>query len=391
MPLLRTAVIAAALACVPIVDAGAQDSRTLRVFWEISEGTHPTADSLGLLSGLARDARGNIYVSDRSDARVWVFSMTGRSLPAIGRKGRGPGEFEAPTGAAVGRDGALYVRDLELITRFVFDPAKGTLARYDTAFRRIIYSDWASLRPTRFVGDSIVVEPAFSRMDGTRSGWYRTYTRTGAIRDSIDVPTFPTAPASTAHIAIDARGGRMLPGLNHVPFAPVPTWDVTPRGTLIIAEGKDYVVRELDSRGRLIREFKRNVPVARIPDRARRDSLAALRQRIDSLGASFARAEGVSEDVRAQRLPEHFPAVMAVYSDDDGRVWVRRWTADYGTRSTFDVFEADGRHLAEVILPRSIAVLPAPILGLTDVVAIVVDPETGGNGIVRFTAALPQR
>lgn len=183
----------------------------------------------------------------------------------------------------------------------------------------------------------------------------------------------------------------MLPGLNHVPFAPVPTWDVTPRGTLIIAEGKDYVVRELDSRGRLIREFKRNVPVARIPDRARRDSLAALRQRIDSLGASFARAEGVSEDVRAQRLPEHFPAVMAVYSDDDGRVWVRRWTADYGTRSTFDVFEADGRHLAEVILPRSIAVLPAPILGLTDVVAIVVDPETGGNGIVRFTAALPQR
>lgn len=390
MPTVRTFLVCVSLACAPTADASAQDSRTLRVLWEISEGTHPTADSLGLLSGLARDSRGNIYVSDRSDARVWVFSMTGRSLAAIGRKGRGPGEFDAPTGAAVGRDGALYVRDPERISRFVYDSTKRTLSRYDTAFRRVIYSDWASLRPTRFVGDSLVVEPAFARMDPSRSGWYRTYTRAGVVRDSIDVPTFPNAPASTARIAIDARGGRLLPGLNHVPFAPVPTWDVTPSATLVIAEGKDYIVRELDGRGRLVREFRRNVPNARIPDRARRDSLAALRHRIDSLGASFARAEGVSEDVRARRMPEFFPAVMAVYADDDGRVWVRRWMPDYDTRSTFDVFGADGRYLAEVILPRAIAVLPAPILGLTDVVAIVVDPETGGNGVVRFSAVLPR-
>jgi hypothetical protein len=387
---LRAVLLSATLVGVPVVNANAQDSRTLRVFWEVSEGNHPTADSLGLLSGLARDARGNIYVSDRSDARVWVFSATGRSLPAVGRKGRGPGEFEAPTGASVGFDGALYVRDLELITRFVLDPAKGTLARYDTAFRRILYSDWASLRPTRFVGDTLVVEPAFSRMDPTRSGWYRTYTRAGVARDSIDVPTFPGAPASTASIRLSANGGRMLPGLNHVPFAPVPTWDVTPRGTLLIAEGKDYVVRELDRGGRVVREFRRSIPNARIPERARRDSLAALRQRIDSLGASFARAEGVPDDVRAQRVPETLPAVMAVYADADGRVWVRRWAADYGSRTTFDVFEADGRYLAEVILPRAISVLPAPVLGLTDVVAIVVDPETGANGIVRFTSAVPR-
>ena len=50
----------------PSVSAQAPDTVRMRLAWEVAEGRHPTADSLGELSGLAVDRTGNVYVSDFS-------------------------------------------------------------------------------------------------------------------------------------------------------------------------------------------------------------------------------------------------------------------------------------------------------------------------------------
>ena len=371
-----------------LASAQAVDTVRMTLRWEVSEGKHPTADSLGRLSGVALDRAGVVYVSDLSDARVWVFDAAGRSLPAIGRKGRGPGEFGSPTGIAIGPDGRLYVRDAARVSRFVPDPSTGRLTRYEESFRGPAMADWQSTLATRFDSAGRLYYPSFNSMDRTaRTGWFRIYTPAGILLDSLEVPSFPGAPSNTAWVRLDATGGRMLSGLNHVPFAPLPVWDVTPRGTLIVGDGKEYLLRETGSAGNVLREYRRAHAPERIPARERRDSLAALRLRLDSIAAPWSHVGGVPPDVRAARLPDVYPAYMAAYAAEDGRVWVRRWVPDGGARTVFDVFAPDGRFVAVVELPRNIATYPTPVLSLDDIVAVGIDGETGAHVILRFAVA----
>ena len=379
--------IVAAVASASTIQAQRVDTLRMAVRWEVAEGVHPTADSLGRLSGIAMDAAGAVYVSDIADARVWVFGPDGRSLRSIGRKGRGPGEFESPTGLGIGPDGTLYVRDVVRVSLFGADPETRRLTRFETSFRGPAFADWASLRATRFDRAGHLFYPSFNSMDRSqRTGWFYRYARTGQLRDSLAVPAFPRAPASTAWVRIDASGGRMLAGLNHVPFAPLPTWDVTPRGTLLWGDGETYLLRETDTAGRVVREFRRATAPDRIPAHERRDSLAALSARLDSISLPWSQVGGVPDAVRTRQLPEYYPPYLAAYAAEDGRIWVRRWVPNGEARTVFDVFEADARFSRVVELPRAIAAYPTPVLTLQAIVAVGVDPETGAHSVLSFSA-----
>ncbi len=72
-------------------------------------GGRPDAACLLLAAALAYDAD-HIYVADAEDCAVKVFSKRGSFVRAIGRKGRGPGEFSFPTGLSV-LGGRLTVAD----------------------------------------------------------------------------------------------------------------------------------------------------------------------------------------------------------------------------------------------------------------------------------------
>lgn len=364
------------------------DTLRMSLRWEVTEGLHDTADSLGTLSGIAMDARGVVYVSDASDGRIWVFDSLGRSVRAIGRKGNGPGEFQAPTGIAIGPDGQLYVRDLELVTRFGADPSTRRLTRYVDAFRGPPMSDWMSRHATRFDREGHLYYPAFNMMmREQRSGVFYRYRPDGTLGDSVVVPPFPGAPSATASVRISEREGRILRGLNHVPFAPLPHWDITPRGTLLTSDGRSYLVREADRSGRLVTEYRRAVVPERIPAAERRDSAEALRQRRDSVTVPRSQVLGVPPDVWALQLPEVYPPILAVYAAADGRVWVRRWAANGSERSVFDVFDADGKFNRVVVLDRAISSLVTPALSLDGIAAVVVDPETGAHGVLTFRPA----
>ena len=69
------------------------------------------ADAALLGRPLALCLRGEaLYVADGQDCAVKVFSRDGRFLRAIGRKGRGPGELDMPSGVAAW-EGGIYVAD----------------------------------------------------------------------------------------------------------------------------------------------------------------------------------------------------------------------------------------------------------------------------------------
>lgn len=74
-----------------------------------------------------------VYVVDTGGVesashRIWVHDGAGRALGTIGRRGRGPGEFNLPTDAAVGPDGRLWVLDAGNFRVQAFD-AEGRVLR----------------------------------------------------------------------------------------------------------------------------------------------------------------------------------------------------------------------------------------------------------------------
>lgn len=251
--------LAALIAISPApITAQVPDTIRMRLVWEVAEGSHPAADSLGDLSGIAVDQAGNVYVADFAAATVWVFDARGRQQPSIGRKGRGPGEFEAPTGLGISPDGRLHVRDITRVSYFGLDSTSGRLVRYEGAFTSPSRVDWRSTLATRFDRAGQMYYPAFNTADRSRqSGWYLRFSTDGKLLDSLVVPPFANGPRASAHVCLNNGQCRMLRGLNHVPFAPLPTWDVTPRGTLLIGDGHHYDIQETDFGGRVLQTYRR--------------------------------------------------------------------------------------------------------------------------------------
>ncbi len=62
-------------------------------------------------SGLAVDARGNVYVTDAGAARVQVFASNGNLIARWGSYGADPGRFQNPRGIALDAGGHVYVAD----------------------------------------------------------------------------------------------------------------------------------------------------------------------------------------------------------------------------------------------------------------------------------------
>ena len=56
---------------------------------------------------------GRVYVSDRDNDRIQIFTSEGVFVDKWGTQGTGDGEFEAPYTVAVTSDGSVYVSDKE--------------------------------------------------------------------------------------------------------------------------------------------------------------------------------------------------------------------------------------------------------------------------------------
>jgi DNA-binding beta-propeller fold protein YncE len=79
---------------------------------------------------------GDIYIADGyGNARVHKFAPDGRLLLSWGQPGNGPGQFRIPHGIAVGREGTVYVADRENSRIQLFTPGGAFLAEWTDVAR----------------------------------------------------------------------------------------------------------------------------------------------------------------------------------------------------------------------------------------------------------------
>ena len=53
-----------------------------------------------------------MYVSEKENHCISIFTSEGRFVTSFGSKGEGPGQFKAPRSIAVDNSGVVYVCDL---------------------------------------------------------------------------------------------------------------------------------------------------------------------------------------------------------------------------------------------------------------------------------------
>ncbi len=83
------------------------------------DGEH---DAFGRIMDATLDRRGRIIVADDLAHQVVVFSPDGRRVGTLGRRGRGPGEFESPWRLGVDASDSIFVWDMALSRVSVFAP-----------------------------------------------------------------------------------------------------------------------------------------------------------------------------------------------------------------------------------------------------------------------------
>ena len=66
---------------------------------------------MNLPTCISIDSDGVVYVTEKGNHRVSVFSCEGKFITSFGSRGSGPGQFISPYGIAVDSNGVVYVSD----------------------------------------------------------------------------------------------------------------------------------------------------------------------------------------------------------------------------------------------------------------------------------------
>lgn len=367
----------------------ATDTVRARLVATIGEDSPRTPFLLGEVSGLTWDASGRLYVADLQDPRIVVFDSTGRHLGTIGRKGEGPGEFTAPTGPIIAADGSLYVRNMSRVLHFVKDPRTGLPGKFDRHFDGPLYAPWRSKLPSQIDATGRFHFPLEATTGGaqfiTRYG-YQRYRLDGTPTDSLGVPVHPTMRASWASVPTSPGSGRVVTGVNVVPFHPVPVWAVSGAGTIFSSPADRYLIVETDATGRTLRQITRPDTPRAIPAAERAESTRMLARRLDTLKVPVDRINGASIEVKERRLPTTYPAITGLVVAPDGALWVRRWATTAGRPATiFDVLGGDGRFRETIHLPARCAPQPSVVVRGALVACMGIDPESGAEQVLVFS------
>lgn len=275
-------------------------------------------------------ADGGFYAVSPQDAVVLRFDAAGRLQRQLGRRGRGPGEFQLPQ--AVRRQGD---------TVFVFDPMRLAVVRFHDA-------DGAELPEIRVRTEDQGVQPLHLRADSIFG------VRRNEGGDSVVVAVGVSEESRSTFTTSEARGVPInLPCLpiavRRTPLlSPSLRWDAKGLSTVLSAGG-EYVLWILEG-DRITRSVRRMVP-ARPADKSALTAAAGRGVRA-SLGGSACSidAEKLAEDLGSAPT---VPPVNGVALMEDGSVFVLR-TVPGEERAVVDYFDGSGAYtgtLVETALP----------------------------------------
>jgi len=315
----------------------------------------PAGTIFGSITAAIVDDSGRIHVADALSHDVRVFSPAGRLERTMGRRGRGPGEFETPaTMGFLGR--SLWVSD-PVLRRVVFFDAAG---RADSA-RGLT----PALPPTFAPAGASAMA-----MDGSVILVPSVGGNTMVMADPPSLPVLrvnPSGRMDTLHL-LDLRGiavavdlgGRQAFARQPLPTAPIHSI-ATDGGMFAVVEQtggagaptSTFRLTVKDGQGRVLGQRAVPYTPVRVPA-AWRDSVLKM---YDPTGKPAEQQQIARRLSSALHFPSTFPPVDRVLVGTDRTVWVRLAGADAMAR--WLVFDARAAQVGALRLPAAMTVLGA--------------------------------
>lgn len=331
------------------------------------EGTEEV--TFGFLGDVLGLADGGLLVHDAESDIIRMFDASGAFVRNLGGKGGGPGEYGQINGIARHPSGDLYVWDATggRVNRYRADGSYvGSLRSPFTGWftQNELFADRSGrlLMWLPIIGDP-------SNPLQRRDSYVRLDTA-GVTLDTLLVPLWPDE-AEPLQASTPDGGSRTM---TTRPWAPNSVANVHPDGGLVAGLGQDYVLYRLMTGGKPIRIEREYTPVP-VSDTERRERQAQIEQNMRRLDPAW--------NWTGAPIPSSKPAYERFLIGDDGRIWVRVFTAAeeipaaeiptpalnpngpprvvLSTREpvVFDVFSAEGEFLGRVKLPPRTSVLRA--------------------------------
>ena len=284
--------------------------------------------------GIAVDRAGRIVVADLGQKSVRLFDAQGRFLYAVGREGKGPGEYERGCCVRFSPSGELWVRDMgnSRYVRFAL------LASH--AVERGVAKMQETTDPALAVGFGFTPEGSLVDLGATHaplspSAGFNLHVTTldGRVVRTAHARAAPTESLDVQVVPVENPGGR---GQMYFwsPYAAQSLFALAPNGDFALAMSSRYAVSWHSVDG-----AKRHVIVRASADRP----LLSAAERARA-------AEAVERDTQRSggkahlEIPERKQPLRALHFDKSGRLWIERSVADGADREA-DVYDASGRRV----------------------------------------------
>jgi hypothetical protein len=287
----------------------------------------PGPATFGQIKAIVVDDSGRIAVLESQSQQVRIFAPEGTHLVTYGGKGAGPGEFENALGIMQTSDGLLYVPDERNARMSVIDPDSGFITSYPLTLYR-----WGFIWSGAMRDDDHVLVP--SMVLDTRRDLLRVYapdmTQVDTVLLAEDPPTDPDDPPGS--FAWQAPGG-MPRGFAPVPFYPRGAFHLDRTGEVwtTFAGDPSYRIARSTPGGDTTLIISTPRPPIPVTESERDLAMDAILEGLSRFGV---------RSLDASKIPNVKPAVLSLFNDDGGRLWVRTSSPDSLRR--YDIYERDG-------------------------------------------------
>lgn len=280
--------------------------------WSVAHEVTLDGD-FGRIADLEVDAQGILYVADAMAQEIRVFAKDGSALETIGRRGRGPGEFQGLRDLAV-RGDSLYALDssLQRVSAFYLRAGHPAEPAYSLSVARS--REWANYQLLAPPGGGLLVQYSIpsteANLDADKTVTVRRLG--GGDARSVDVLSY----ADREFLVM--RHPRFGFVVGTLPYGRVTVLRMAPDGRLLLGRSDSLRVDAYGLDGRRVGGFRheRSLPAVE------RGEVQALLASYSEDRMGRAEREVMKAAAREDRIPRSMPAFGTFLVDDRSRVWL---------------------------------------------------------------------